>query len=72
VHWFLVQLRSRETHLPLPGVTIGDIGPKLGSNSNDNGFVRFDHVRIPRTQMMMRYAKVKRTLLLLLFTNLFV
>ena len=30
VHPFFVQLRSLEDHSPLPGVTVGDIGPKLG------------------------------------------
>jgi acyl-CoA oxidase len=29
VHGFIVQIRDLETHLPKPGVEIGDIGPKL-------------------------------------------
>jgi hypothetical protein len=33
LHNFLVQLRDMETHLPLAGVSVGDIGPKLGFNS---------------------------------------
>ena len=37
---------------------MGDIGPKLGYDSMDNGFLRFHHVRIPRDNMLMRYAKV--------------
>ena len=54
-----MQLRSLEDHSPLPGVTLGDIGGKFGSgayNSMDNGVLRFDHVRIPRDQMLMRFA----------------
>jgi alkylation response protein AidB-like acyl-CoA dehydrogenase len=54
-----VQLRSLEDHSPLPGVTLGDIGGKFGSgayNSMDNGVLRFDHVRIPRDQMLMRFV----------------
>ncbi|MBA0859225.1 hypothetical protein Goshw_004587, partial [Gossypium schwendimanii] len=38
------------------GITVGDIGMKFGSgayNSMDNGVLRFDHVRIPRDQMLM-------------------
>ncbi|XP_077990374.1 peroxisomal acyl-coenzyme A oxidase 1-like [Glandiceps talaboti] len=58
VHPFLVQLRSLETHQPVKGVTIGDIGPKFGFNSNDNGFLRLDHVHIPRENMLMKYAQV--------------
>eukprot|EP00879_Flechtneria_rotunda_P021197 GHRR01022330.1.p1 GENE.GHRR01022330.1~~GHRR01022330.1.p1 ORF type:complete len:634 (+),score=214.56 GHRR01022330.1:589-2490(+) len=57
-HAFIVQLRSLETHLPMPGVTVGDIGPKVGYGGVDNGFMSMDHVRIARTNMMMRFAKV--------------
>jgi len=54
---FIVQLRSLEDHSPLPNITVGDIGTKMGNgayNSMDNGFLMFDHVRIPRDQMLMR------------------
>ncbi|CAG9467403.1 unnamed protein product [Pedinophyceae sp. YPF-701] len=57
-HFFVVQIRDLETHLPLPGVTVGDIGPKLGYGGVDNGFLRLNHVRIPRVNMLMRNAKV--------------
>ncbi|GLC45233.1 hypothetical protein PLESTB_000722200 [Pleodorina starrii] len=57
-HGFIAQLRDLDSHLPLPGVTIGDIGPKVGYNGVDNGYLSFDHVRIPRDQMLMRFAKV--------------
>ncbi|XP_056160515.1 peroxisomal acyl-coenzyme A oxidase 1 [Syzygium oleosum] len=63
VHGFIVQLRSLEDHMPLPGITVGDIGMKFGSgayNSMDNGVLRFDHVRIPRNQMLMRVLQVTR------------
>lgn len=40
------QLRSLETHLPLPGITVGDIGPKFGFGGVDNGYMSMDHVRI--------------------------
>ncbi|CAM9812115.1 unnamed protein product, partial [Discosporangium mesarthrocarpum] len=58
VHPFFVQLRSMTDHTPLPGITIGDIGPKLGFNSTDNGFCRFDNVRTDRTSMLMGVAEV--------------
>ncbi|KAG5564810.1 hypothetical protein RHGRI_000870 [Rhododendron griersonianum] len=60
VHGFIVQLRSLEDHSPLPGMTVGDIGMKFGNgayNAMDNGVLRFDHVRIPRNQMLMRCAQ---------------
>lgn len=58
MHAFIVPIRDLETHRPLPGVTIGDIGPKFGYNGVDNGFLRFEYVRLPRENMMMRYAKI--------------
>jgi len=58
VHNFLVPLRSLNDHKLLPGVTTGDIGPKIGYNTMDNGFARFDNVKIPRRNMAMRFSQV--------------
>ena len=43
------------------GITIGAIGPKFSivMNGNDNGFLLFDHVRIPLNHMLMGLAKVR-------------
>ncbi|TFK16609.1 acyl-CoA oxidase [Coprinopsis marcescibilis] len=59
-HLFFVQLRNMNDHNPLPGIMIGDIGPKSGSGfaPTDNGFARFDHVRIPKEQMLSKFAQV--------------
>jgi acyl-CoA oxidase len=46
--------------MPLPGVQCGDMGPKLGWNSKNNGWASFDNVRIPRENMMMKYTKVDK------------
>jgi len=32
-HAFIVQIRALTTHLPLPGIEVGDIGPKCGLKS---------------------------------------
>ena len=37
---------------------IGSIGPKMGMNANDNGFLGFSHYRIPRLNMLMKNAQV--------------
>ena len=58
VHAFLTPLRDEHTHRPFKGITIGDIGPKIGFNSIDNGFARFDHVRIPRDHLLGGVAQV--------------
>ena len=57
-HAFVVQIRSNENHETMPGVTAGDIGPKMGYNAVDNGFLRFDHVRVNRNAMMMKHSQV--------------
>ncbi|XP_075133571.1 peroxisomal acyl-coenzyme A oxidase 1-like isoform X2 [Leptodactylus fuscus] len=58
-HGFVVPIRQMGTHEPLPGLTVGDIGPKFGFNETDNGFLKFDKVRIPRENMLMKYAQVE-------------
>lgn len=58
LHWFVVPLRDRETGECLPGVTAGDLGPKAGRHGLDSGYIRFTHVRVPRRNMLMRWAKL--------------
>ncbi|XP_021931418.1 probable peroxisomal acyl-coenzyme A oxidase 1 isoform X2 [Zootermopsis nevadensis] len=55
---FIVQLRDEETHKPLPGIKIGEIGTKLGMNATNNGYLGFENVRIPREHMLMKNAQV--------------
>lgn len=57
LHAFLLRLRGSD-HEVMPGVTVGDIGPKFGFNTIDNGFLRLANYRIPRDNMLMRYSKV--------------
>jgi hypothetical protein len=57
-HAFVVQIRDMDSHRPVVGVEVGDIGPKMGYNGVDNGWLRFDHLRIPRDAMLMRFARV--------------
>jgi acyl-CoA oxidase len=57
VHAFLVPLRDDDGET-LPGVRIEDCGPKLGLDGVDNGRIWFDHVRIPRENLLNRYADV--------------
>ena len=59
-NWFIVQLRDQKTGKLMPGITAGDLGAKYGRNGLDNGWIQFSHVRIPRTNMMMKWAKVTR------------
>ncbi|XP_050017066.1 peroxisomal acyl-coenzyme A oxidase 2 isoform X2 [Alexandromys fortis] len=58
MHAFIVPIRSLQDHTPLPGITVGDIGPKMGLEHVDNGFLRLNHVRVPRENMLSRFAEV--------------
>lgn len=42
----------------MKGITIGELGPKVGFNCVNNGFLGFNQVRIPLKNMMMKNAKV--------------
>ncbi|HEX5715381.1 MAG TPA: acyl-CoA dehydrogenase [Thermoanaerobaculia bacterium] len=57
VHAFLVTIRG-EDGAPAPGVTIEDCGAKEGLNGVDNGRITFDHVRVPREDLLNRFADV--------------
>ncbi|XP_041839166.1 peroxisomal acyl-coenzyme A oxidase 1 isoform X1 [Melanotaenia boesemani] len=59
LHAFIVPIRDMNTHEPLPGIVVGDIGPKFGFNEVDNGYLKLENVRIPRNNMLMKYAKVE-------------
>ena len=37
LHQFVIPVRDTKTHMPLPGITIGDLGHKMGLNGMDNG-----------------------------------
>src|SRR5689334_915748 len=57
VHAVLVPIRDEHGE-PLPGVRIEDCGPKLGLDGVDNGRIWFDHVRVPRENLLDRYGSV--------------
>ncbi len=57
VHAFLVPIRD-DNREPLEGVRIEDQGWKMGLNGVDNGRIWFDHVRVPRENLLDRYGQV--------------
>lgn len=57
VHAFVVPIRHADG-APLAGVRIEDCGHKMGLNGVDNGRLYFDNVRIPRENLLDRYASV--------------
>lgn len=57
-HQFITQIRDMKTHKPLEGVVIGDIGPKYGYTSMDNGYMLFNNFRIPHSALLAKYSGV--------------
>lgn len=56
VHAFYVPIRDEVGFLP--GIGGEDDGLKGGLNGIDNGRLHFDHVRVPRTNLLNRYGDV--------------
>jgi acyl-CoA oxidase len=57
VHCLLVPLRDEHSNT-LPGIRIEDCGEKLGLEGVDNGRIWFSNVRVPRDNLLNRYADV--------------
>ena len=60
VQAFIVQIRDLETHEPLPGVEVGDLGTKLGYTSVDNGYLLLKNLRVPRSALLARFSEITR------------
>lgn len=60
VQAFLCRIRDEESHRPLKGLEIGDIGPKGGYQQKDNGYMYFKNFVIPRTAILSKYTNVDR------------
>ncbi len=57
VHCFLVPIRDADGN-DLPGVTTSDCHYKGGLPGVDNGRIVFDHVRVPRVNLLNKYGDV--------------
>ncbi|XP_066452702.1 peroxisomal acyl-coenzyme A oxidase 2-like isoform X2 [Eleutherodactylus coqui] len=58
MHPFIVQIRSLKDHSSLPGISVGDIGPKMAFENVDNGYLIMRNIRIPKENMLSRYSQV--------------
>ena len=57
MHCFVVPIRDDDGN-DLPGVTTSDCHYKGGLPGVDNGRIQFDHVRVPRENLLNKYADV--------------
>ncbi|XP_069499859.1 peroxisomal acyl-coenzyme A oxidase 2 [Ambystoma mexicanum] len=58
MHPFIIQIRSLVDHSPLPGIVVGDIGPKMSFEHIDNGYLLMRNIRVPKENMLSRYSQV--------------
>lgn len=57
---FIVQIREYKTHRHCKGIKTGDLGPKFGYSSKDNGWCTFDNVRVSRKAMLSRFTTIDK------------
>ena len=56
---FIMELRNFESHELYENIEVGDIGPKLGCNGKDNGFMKFNNFRISGDSLLSRFFFIK-------------
>ena len=47
-----------KTHMPLDGLEIGDVGAKIALKYSDNGYMKFNHYKAPKSALLSRYVKI--------------
>jgi len=57
IHAILVRMRDNDLKI-LPGVTVEDMGYKMGLNGVDNAKLSFDNVRVPREALLNKWSDV--------------
>jgi acyl-CoA oxidase len=57
IHGFLVRIRNDDM-TPCQGVTIHDMGHKMGCNGVDNGQLSFQHYAVPREALLNAFSEV--------------
>ena len=58
VQGFFMQLRD-ENGMLMPGVEVGELGPKIDHSKGNIGYARFTHVAIPRFNMFSKFFQVE-------------
>ncbi|BET01788.1 acyl-Coenzyme A oxidase [Nesidiocoris tenuis] len=58
LHAFIVPIRDPNNLSAYPGVKIGDLGPKVGLNGTDNGFIMFNRYAIPKDNLLNKNGDV--------------
>jgi len=57
IHGVLVPIRDSNL-VQMPGVLVEDMGHKMGMNGVDNAKLTFDHVRVPRKNLLNKFSDI--------------
>jgi len=58
VQSFICQIRDMKNMAALKGVEIGDIGPKYGFASKDNGYMIFKNFKISKSSLLSKFVEI--------------
>lgn len=58
LHIFVVPIRDPKTLQPYPGITVADLGEKIGLAGIDNGVLMFKNYEIPRENLLNKIGDV--------------
>ena len=58
MHSFVIPIRKPGSLETYPGVLIGDMGEKIGLNGVDNGFMMFNHYKVPKKSLLNKLGDV--------------
>lgn len=53
-------VRDTKTLETLPGIEVGDIGPKIGFSTKDNGYLIMNNIVIPKRNMLRKFVSVSK------------
>jgi acyl-CoA oxidase len=57
-HAFITQIRNFRSHKAVHGAFIGEVGPKMGLTSSDQGFARYEFLTLPKTALLNRFSNI--------------
>jgi len=55
---FIVQIRDPQSFDPVRGCEMGDIGPKFGYQSKNNGYLIFNNLRVSKEALLSRFVEI--------------
>jgi len=58
VHAILVPIRDGVAGPMMPGVTVNDMGHRMGLNGVDNALLSFENVKVPRTNLLNKFSDI--------------